>query len=318
MENPHILDVAYHDYTVYHSDNWTYVTWEGAESDEGIRMNVNYADHCFLNTYQMRLLEGEGFIGLQTNTDEAGRRLVLNRTAVKRMGLEDPVGKHIYYGLDYRQGSIGSVKIAGVVDDYHFLPIHNLITPLMIRLYDANTRPQRISIRLDGFETSETINYISELYSEHYPDLPFAYDYVYDLHSRMYEEEERMSNIVLALAILSIIIACLGVYGLVAFTTSNRTHEVGIRKVMGAGFFRISVLFSREFLVLICLTNLLAWPVGYFLVKNWMQNFPYKVGFSIAPYLAALFLTIIFALLSMLYHIYRSNRMQPADSLRYE
>ena len=164
----------------------------------------------------------------------------------------------------------------------------------------------------------ETIDYIHALFSEHYTNLPFNPDYVYDFHSRMYEEEGRMSNTVLALAILSIIIACLGVYGLVAFTTQARTKEVGIRKVMGAGFIRIGLVFSLEFLWLICISNVLAWPVGFFLVRNWMQNFPYKVGFSIGPFLAAFLLTTIFALVSMLYHIYRSNRMQPADSLRYE
>jgi putative ABC transport system permease protein len=318
LENPHIIDVSYHDYPVCQSDNWTRVSWEGAESGEWIRMNVNYVDPHYLNTYQMRLIDGEGFTESQIGSQESIPQLVLNSAAVKRIGIEDPVGKHIRYGGDYRLNNIGNVRIVGVVDDYHFISVHNVITPIMIRLFNERTNPQSISIRLDGIKMQETLEFVSAKFAEYYPKLPFRPDFVYDFHARMYAEEGRMSNIVLALAILAIIIACLGVYGLVAFTTSNRTGEVGIRKVMGAGFYRIARLFSKEFLILICISNLLAWPVGYFLVKNWLQSFPYKVGFSIAPYLAALFLTIIFAMLSMLYHIYRSNRMQPADSLRYE
>jgi len=318
LENPRILDVAFHDYPVCQSDNWTTVSWEGAGEDDYIRMNVNYADHHYLNTYQMRLKEGEEFKDLQRGKEEGEMQLVLNEAAVRMLEMEDPIGKYIDYGIDYRQGGNRKVKIIGILEDYHFLSVHNVIMPIMIRLYHDNLIPQTISIRFDGIQNRETIEFIKDLFYEHFPDLPFNSDYVFDFQSRMYEEEGRMSNIVLALAILSIIIACLGVYGLVAFTTSNRTREVGIRKVMGAGFIRIIKVFSREYLVLICIANVLAWPAGYFLVKNWMQSFPYRVDFSIAPYLAALGLTFLFALLSMLYHIYRAVQMQLADSLRYE
>ena len=123
---------------------------------------------------------------------------------------------------------------------------------------------------------------------------------------------------VMALAIIAIIIACLGIYGLVAFTTSRRTNEVGIRKAMGADFSRISVLFVREFVILILVANLVAWPAGYFIVRNWLHSFPYQVGFSIVPYVVALLLTILFTLISMMYHTYKAARLQPADSLRYE
>jgi putative ABC transport system permease protein len=318
LQNPRVLDVAYHDYPVCQSSNWTTVTWEGAQEDQFIRMNVNYADHHYLHTYEMKFLEGENFKDLQRGRNEGEKLLVLNEAAVRMLEMQDPVGKYILYGLDYRQGGVDRVKIAGIIEDYHFLSVHNVIMPIMIRLFHDQLTPQTISIRLNGIDDRETIRYIRELFSEHYPELPFNHDYIYDFHARMYEEEDRMSNIVLALAVLSIIIACLGVYGLVAFATSNRTREVGIRRVMGAGFFSIGRVFSREFLILICLANLLAWPAGYFLVSNWMQNFPYRIDFSTLPYLAALFLTLFFAMASMLFHIYRSTRMQPADSLRYE
>jgi putative ABC transport system permease protein len=318
LQNPRIISTSIHDYPVCLSENWTRVSWEGAQDEEWIRINVNYADHHYTETYQMRLIDGEGFTKAQKGNDEEGLEVILNQAAVKRMGFEDPVGKHILYWGDYKKNEVDRVKIVGVLNDYHFLSVRNEITPVMIRLYDESLVGWGIAVRLAGIELKQTLEFIKEKFTDLFPELPFDYYFVYDYHAQMYGEEEKMANVVLALAIIAIVIACLGIYGLVAFTTSLRIHEVGIRKAMGADFSRISILFIREFLILILIANLIAWPVGYYVVRNWLQSFPYKVDFSILPYVAALVLTIFFTLLSMFYHTYRSARLQPAVSLRYE
>ena len=318
LENPGIVQASVHDYPVCHSDNWTTITWEGAGEDDYIRMNVNYADHHYLDLYEMRLLEGRGFTPDRFGSELAGREVILNRVAVRQMELDDPVGRHIRYGLDYRMREPGDVKIVGVVDDYHFLSVHNPIMPLMIRLYDEGLAGRSISVRMNALNVKGSMDFIKEKFVEIFPELPFDYQFVYDFHARMYQEEQKMARVIMALAVIAIIIACLGVYGLIAFTTSRRTHEVGIRKAMGADFPRISFLFIKEFLVLILIANGIAWPVGYFVVNNWLKSFPYKVSFAVTPYMAALLLTIIITILSMLYHTYRASSLQPAESLRYE
>jgi putative ABC transport system permease protein len=318
LENPGIIQASVHDYPVCHSDNWTGISWEGAEEDDYIRMNVNYADHHFLDLYEMRLMEGDGFTPDRFGSPEAGREVILNKTAVRQMGLDDPIGRHIGYGLDYRMNIMGEVKIVGVVDDYHFLSVHNTITPLMIRLYDEGLVGRSISVRMNALDLKGSLEFLEDKFIEIFPELPWDYQFVYDFHARMYQEEQKMAHVIMALAIIAIIIACLGVYGLIAFTTSRRTHEVGVRKAMGAGFPRISLLFIREFLVLILIANLVAWPVGYFVVNSWLKSFPYKVSFSVAPFFVALLLTIVITILSMLYHTYRASSLQPAESLRYE
>jgi putative ABC transport system permease protein len=318
LENPGIIQASVHDYPVCHSDNWTGISWEGAEEDDYIRMNVNYADHHFLDLYEMRLMEGDGFTPDRFGSPEAGREVILNKTAVQQMGLDDPIGRHIGYGLDYRMNIMGEVKIVGVVDDYHFLSVHNTITPLMIRLYDEGLVGRSISVRMNALDLKGSLEFLEDKFIEIFPELPWDYQFVYDFHARMYQEEQKMAHVIMALAIIAIIIACLGVYGLIAFTTSRRTHEVGVRKAMGAGFPRISLLFIREFLVLILIANLVAWPVGYFVVNSWLKSFPYKVSFSVAPFFVALLLTIVITILSMLYHTYRASSLQPAESLRYE
>ena len=318
LENPTIVQASVHDYPVCNSHNWTLITWEGASEDEYIRMNINYADHHFLDLYEMRLMEGEGFTPDRFGSPEAGREVILNHAAVKQMGLVDPVGKNIRYGLDYRLLDAGEVKIVGVVDDYHFLSVHNPIMPLMIRLYDEDQPGRSISIRMNPMNIQQSLGMIKEKFAEIFPELPWDYHFVYDFHARMYREEQKMAKVIMALAIIAIVIACLGVYGLIAFTTSRRTREVGIRKAMGAGFSVISFQFIREFLVLILIANTIAWPAGYFAVNSWLRSFPYKVSFSVSPYLAALLLTTIITVLSMLYHTYKASRLQPAKSLRYE
>ncbi len=318
LENPEIIQAARHDYPVCRSDNWTTISWEGAEEGNFIRMNVNYADHHFQDLYEMRLLEGDGFTPDRFGSPDAGREVILNKAAVKMMDLADPVGKNIRYGLDYRVRDAGEIRIVGVVDDYHFLSVHNPIMPLMIRLYDESHAGWSVSVRMNTMDLKGSLEFIKGKFIEIFPELPWNYQFVYDVHARMYQEEQKMTRVIMALAIIAIVIACLGVYGLIAFTTSRRTHEVGVRKAMGAGFPRISFLFIKEFLVLILIANAIAWPLGYFVVNSWLKSFPYKVSFSVAPYFIALFLTIVITMFSMLYHTYRASSLQPADSLRYE
>jgi len=123
---------------------------------------------------------------------------------------------------------------------------------------------------------------------------------------------------VLYIAIIVNIIAALGLYGLIAYTTSLRTREVGLRKVLGANFALISRLFSREFILLVIIANLVSWPAVYFVNRQWLQSFPYKVQPALWPYLAAFVITLVVAYGSMLFHTYRASQINPADSLRYE
>ncbi len=318
LNYPGILAASVHDYPINQSDNWTRVSWEGAQDGEWIRMNVNYVDRHYIDTYEMRLKEGEGFTRAQQDSDSVGYQVILNEAAVKRIGFDEPVGKRIGYGGDYRLNNIGPVEIVGVAEDFHFLSVHNLITPFMIRLYSGSMPGQSIGIRLDDRDLPKSILLIQEQFLEYFPEQAFVYDFVYDAHARMYGEEDRLSKVVLALSILAVIIACLGVYGLVAFITTRRTREVGIRKAMGAGSLRIIKLFLKEFSILILIANILAWPAAYYTVKTWMQSFPYRVDHSMIPYVAALVLTLIVAGISMIYHSYRAAQINPSDSLRYE
>ncbi|KPK87557.1 MAG: hypothetical protein AMS27_02360 [Bacteroides sp. SM23_62_1] len=318
LRDPRIIDASVHDYAVCNSENWTGIVWEGVPEGEFIRININYTDQHYLNTYEIKLTEGEGFKGPQRDTLNENNQVILNRAALNSMSLQDPIGKKIYYFRDYKRYKVTTATIVGIVEDYHFLSAHNLITPVMLRLYNGEMVGWSISIRLDGTDMKNTLDEIRKVYEMFYPDQIFDFEFVDEFHARMYLEEDKLARIVFYLSLLAVVIACLGVYGLVAFITSRRTREVGIRKVMGASFATITGVFAREFLWLIVIGNLLAWPIAYYLVRNWLQSFPYRVDFSSVPYLVAFLLTLLFAVLSMLYQIFRVSRINPADSLRYE
>ena len=318
LRYPGILNASVHDYRVCESTNWTRIAWEGSQDGEFIRMNVNYTDPHYLTMYEMTLVEGEGFSNYQPGDGEVEDEVILNEAAVIRIGFEDPIGKKLRYGGDYRRFGRFSPTIVGVVKDYHFLSVRNTITPFMIRPYRNGMAGQSISIRLEGKPFHESLNQIKTKFEEFFPGQTYNYEFVDEYHAQMYTVEDQLSKIVFMLAVIAILIACLGVYGLVAFTTSKRTREVGIRKVMGAQFFSITRLFAREFMILLIGANIFAWPAAFYLVKNWLQSFPYRVEFSIFPYLIALALITLFTLLSMFYHTFKSSRLNPAESLRYE
>ena len=317
--HPDITGSTVHDYPVCESTNWTRVSWDGAQENEFIRMNVNYTDHHYLDVYHMRLVDGYGFTDKQQGTDAEGNQVILNQAALNRIGMDDPIGKKLRYGGDYRGGVEGNqATIVGIIDDFHFLSVHNSITPLMLRLYNEAHTGQSLSVRFSSSDVAGIRDYIQEEFLEIFPELAFDYEFVDEFHREMYAEERLMSKIVLYIAIIVNIIAALGLYGLIAYTTSLRTREVGLRKVLGANFVIISKLFSREFLILVIIANLVSWPAIYFVNRHWLQSFPYKVNNAIWPYLAAFALTLLVAWGSMLYHTYRAAMINPAESLRYE
>lgn len=317
--HPDIAGSTVHDYEVCESTNWTRVSWDGAQEGEFIRMNVNYTDHNYLDVYQMRLKDGEGFTGKQPGTEAEGNQVILNQAALTRIGLDDPLDKKLRYSGDYRGGVVGDqATIVGIIDDFHFLSVHNTITPLMLRLYNEAQTGQSVSVRFNTSDVSGIRDFIQKEFLAIFPGQAFDYEFVDEFHEAMYEQEELLSRIVLYIAIIVNIIAALGLYGLIAYTTTLRTREVGLRKVLGANFALISKLFSREFILLVIIANLASWPAIYIVNQRWLQSFPYKVQAAVWPYLAAFAITLVVAYGSMLYHTYRASQINPADSLRYE
>ena len=232
---------------------------------------------------------------------------------------DNPIGIKVKYYGDYRDNMEGNrVKIVGVVKDFHFSSARNKITPMIIHLYNPEETGWCISVKVKGENMQRSIQFLNEEFLKVFPDQSFNYYSVKDEIAQYYTEEEKLASVVLGLSIISIFIACLGIYGLVSFSTATRRREIGIRKVLGSKAGAINILFFKEFFLLIIIANLIAWPLSYLGLDRWLDSFPYHVEHSLIPGLTALGITMLFALLSMLSKTVYATKVNPVETLRYE
>jgi putative ABC transport system permease protein len=316
LQNPKVIHVATADYMMHSSTNWTRASWEGATEGEWMKINVNYIDEDLIETYGMTVVKGRAFS--REYGSDRGNVVILNETAVREIGWEEPIGKNIRYWGDYKLTNIGSVEVVGVVKDYHFLSLHNPVTPLMLRLFPEDVTGWNVSVKVSGQDIPKTIAFIENKFKGLFPESVFDYRFLDEDFGRMYSEERKSGKVILYLTLLAMFIACLGLFGLASFATKQRTKEIGIRKVIGATIPHIMWLLNSEFLKLTVLGCFLAWPVAYFVMGKWLQNFPYRVSIQWWVFLLSSLAACVVALLSISYQSIKSATANPVDSLRYE
>jgi putative ABC transport system permease protein len=194
--------------------------------------------------------------------------------------------------------------------------MHREIVPMItyIRIGSTNT----VSLRIAAGNIQETITYIQGIWDRFHPGYPVTYTFLDDRLDALYRNEARMMEMFGYFSILAIFIACLGLFGLASFTTELRTREIGVRKVMGATVSKIIILLSREFAKWVLVANIIAWPVAYFVMNKWLDNFAYRVNVGWMAFLLTAVLTSMIALLTVSYQSIKAAVANPADSLRYE
>jgi putative ABC transport system permease protein len=275
-------------------------------------MPHNRVEHDFFKTYGMEIIAGRDF-SLDFPTD-ANKAFILNETAVRRLGLERPedaVGLPIRTIAPFLSGNV-----IGVVRDFNYESMHNEIIPIItyIQPNQANT----ISIRLAAGRTHDALEDAEAVWRRFNPQYPFQFDFLDDRIAGLYRNEGRMMQMFGYFSILAVFIAGLGLFGLASFMAEKRTKEIGIRKVLGASLSNIMILLSKEFALLVLLANLIAWPIAYFAMHGWLNNFAYQTGIGWSVFVLAGFLTFMISLLTVSYQAMRAALTDPADSLRYE
>ncbi|MFZ2053990.1 MAG: ABC transporter permease [Candidatus Aminicenantales bacterium] len=313
---PNVLNVAFSDYLPHSSSNWCYVSWEGAGPQEYMKMNVNYVDENFLRTYGMTIVEGRDFSeDMRNGTDNA---VILNETAARKIGWEQPVGKRLLYNIDYKSRSVGGATIVGIVKDFHFLSLHHTVGPIMLRLLPRDDGGSIASVKIGTNNIAGPIASVQKIFQDLFPDGTFSYQFLDEDFQQMYLEEKKAGRVVTGLALMAVLIACLGLVGLSSYMTKQRVREIGIRKVMGASSTNISWLLSREFLRLVVLANILAWPAAYFAVEGWLRNFPYRVKPQGLVFVVSGCFAVLIAVATVGFQAVRAARANPAISLRNE
>jgi putative ABC transport system permease protein len=264
--------------------------------------------HDFIPTFQMEMAAGRNFSReFPTDLKEA---FILNEAAVSKMGwtAEEALGRSFGYGS--RTG-----KIIGVVRDFHFESLHQEIAPIVFYL-QPDYRNVIVRIRPDNIPT--TMGFLKERWAELRPNYPFDYFFIDENFDSLYRTEEKLGQVFGVFSLLAIFIACLGLFGLASFTAERRIKEIGIRKVLGAPVGNIVILLSRDFTKWVLAANLIAWPIAYYAMHSWLQNFAYRTDIPIVLFLMAGALAFAIALLTVSYQTIRAALGNPSDALRYE
>jgi putative ABC transport system permease protein len=313
LKYPGVINVAYsNSIPGRHFGDYTHVA-EGGSVDEMVRMFLLYSDFNYLDTLQMEMVSGRYF-----SKDRPADRntVILNETAVQTLGLEDPVGKRLIRG-SLAPGKSEIFTIIGVVKDFNFESLHRKIRPLaMYLLPDEYLR--YISVRTRPENISQTLAFLENKLKAFVPGQPFEYFFLDDDFDRLYKAEKKIGQLFTAFSILAILVACLGLFGLASFTAEQRTKEIGIRKILGATVSNIFVLLTKEFSKWVLLANLIAWPIAYFAMHRWLQNFAYRISIEVWIFFLAAFLAFMIAVITVSYQAVRAALANPAESLRYE
>ena len=294
-------------------------------SQNGQLVNFLSVGDNFLNVLDIHLKEGRGFSAeftADTIVENSNGKLeqdigsaILNEKAVKDLGIPAPVlGSRLEWGND--GDTLYFVKVIGVVKDFHFASFKNEIKPFAF--FKMPNRYDYLTLKLSGKDIAGTIKQIESRWKSFSPDRPFQYFFLDETFSQLYKAEANFQKVFIVLVALSIIISCLGLFGLAAFTAEQRTKEIGIRKVLGASVTRITTMLSTDFLKLVIISIVVASPIAWWAMSQWLQNYAYRIRINFWTFLIAGALSILMAIITLSFQAIKAALANPVKSLRTE
>jgi hypothetical protein len=303
---PGVIDVAnfFHDVTGSHGGLGG-VDWEPGDKDVEMGFNNLEVGYDFLPLLGVQMAQGRNY---SRKFSDDMSKIIFNETAIRKMGLKDPIGYTVKLWGEDRQ-------IIGVVKDFHYESLYEEVKPLLIQLVPA---APRLMAKLDGSHMSEALAGIRKIYEKRYPGLAFEYRFVDDDYNALYASEERVSVLARIFAGLAIVISCLGLYGLTAFTAERRMKEISVRKVFGASEISIMRLLSSEFTVLVLVAMVVGGPLIWVVGRSWLSGFAYRSDVSWWYFLMGAGSILLITLVTVSMNTVRAARTNPAETLRNE
>lgn len=287
---------------------------EGSTPDEIRATNFYYTDENFQSTFDIKLVEGRWF-----SKEFAGDSLavVLNQSAVKAYGYENPIGKNVLQIGGNADTTDLALKIIGIVEDFNYESLHQTIQPLIIG-YNQNRFASYFAVRIQPDNYQTAIKFIEEKWNSIVADQPIEYTFLEEELKTNYNDDRNEGVIFAIFALLAIFVSSLGLLGLASFTTEQRTKEIGIRKVMGSSISQVVGLLTKEINWLLIISSVISWPLAFYFMKNWLQNFAFKTNLSLFIFLIASLIAFVIALLTTGFQAFKAARANPANSLRHE
>jgi len=309
LRDPNITGVtASSDIPTYTVHSTGAFSWEGKDPETRLSIHQFSVDYDYIKTFNMNIIAGRDF-SREFPVDDSTQSFIVNEMAVQAMGLKDPVGT--MFQLYKHRG-----QIVGVVEDFHFKSLQKEIEPLVLRIdpgWDSY-----VFVKFRSEQTKEAIASIQRVYNTFNPDFPLEYTFLDEAVEQLYDSEQKTKTIFNYFTFIAIFISCLGLYGLAAHMAQQKTKEIGIRKVLGAPIINIVTNLSKEFILLVCMANAIAWPVAYYFMNKWLKNFAYRTSMGLWIFFLSALAALVIALLTVSYQSIKAATANPVDSLRYE
>jgi putative ABC transport system permease protein len=285
---------------------------EGRKEETFLAM-TSWVDYNYLDTYGMTLTSGRNFNESFTSDQES---CMINESALKDFNITDLDKTRFMEPRD--SGKVNYLPVIGVVKNFNFQSLRNPIGPYIMKFQNNNMLWGYVTVRLSAQNYSKTIASIENIWKEFVSNNPLQYYFVDEDFEQMYIQEKQNARMAVIFSILAILVASLGLFGLTSYTVEQKTKEIGVRKAMGSSVPAIYLVISKEFFILISISALIAWPLIYYIARNWLENFYYRINLGVFSLFAGLLIALGIAILTISYRIMKAARVNPAQSLKYE
>lgn len=282
------------------------------DSKNGFNMQVWGVDHEYIPTLGMEIIKGRNFYKA-FNTDSSS--VIINETTAKLLGYNDPIGKRIYTADGNDASRQISYEIVGVVKNFHFESLRQTVGPLCMKLERA---AYAMAFKINSNDIPALVKSVEAKFKSIAPEMPFKYNFLDARFDEMYRTEQRVGKVAFTFAMLTIFIACLGLFGLVTYISEQRTKEIGIRKVLGASVRNITTLLTKDFIKLVLIAFLIASPIAWWVMYKWLQDFAYRIDISWGLFILAGIIALFIALLTVSFQAIKAAIANPVKSLRTE
>ena len=309
LANPDFTHVAFSsESTLIDSETSTAGGFSWAEKEDELETNFNllFTEHGFLEAYDIELLTGRSFDpALATDS----MHVLINEQTAKLMNVADPLNHTVNFW-----GRTG--QVIGIIKNFHFSSLHSGIEPLVISLRPGYS--QVLNVRITGQNNQESIAYLENILKEFNPDYPFSYSFLSENYEAQYRSELIIGTLGDYFSGIVIFISLLGLFGLASFSAEQRIKEIGIRKVLGAGVFNLMLITTKGYLLLVSIGFVVAAPVAYFFMNQWLEAFTYSIDIGLSIFLIAGLASLLITLTTISYHAIKAAYANPVNSLKYE
>jgi putative ABC transport system permease protein len=310
QKNANVLSISRASYFPGDTPNQNIFALEGRE--EKLPLWNLEVDYDFFETLDVQIVEGREFD--RENEADSIPYFILNETAVRNLNIENAVGRRLGE-FENDEGDLRYGNIIGIVKDFHIEGFNHPIRPMVLRV---RNNLWFASFKIAANDMNATVDFIEDEWNKLEPSHPFRYTFLDQKFGALLRQQENFGTMFLFLTILAIIISAMGLYGLASYTAEQRTKEIGIRKVLGASVGQIMKMLTRDFMKLVLISNIFAWPITYLLAKDWLSNFSYQIDMPILPFVFATILALIIALITVSSQAYFAANSDPVKALKYE